>query len=128
MKFTNKKLLESVLALRSIGNKELPIKISFILAKNISSIEKELEIYNTEREKLIQKYAVKDENNQIIVGPNNQIQIKEDSVSDWTKDIQELENIEIEIFIHKFNVDSILNSDLKITPAELVSINYMIEE
>lgn len=128
MKFTNGKLLESVLALRSIGNKELPIKISFILAKNISSIEKELEIYNTEREKLIQKYAVKDENNQIIVGLNNQIQIKEDSVSDWTKDIQELENIEIEVFIHKFNVDSILNSDLKITPAELVSINYMIEE
>lgn len=128
MKFTNKKLLESVLALRSIGNKELPIKISFILAKNISSIEKELEIYNTEREKLIQKYAIKDENNQIIVDPNNQIQIKEDSVSDWTKDIQELENIEIEVFIHKFNADSILNSDLKITPAELVSINYMIEE
>lgn len=126
MKLTNKKILNYAMTIGAISNKELPIKVSYALAKNISKIEKELEIYNKEREKLIEKYSVKDKNNQTVIDENNQIQIQDECLEDWNKDIKELQNIEVKIDIHKFKLEEL--NGYNMTPAELMAIDYMIEE
>ena len=126
MKLTNKKILNDAMTIGAISNKELPIKVSYALAKNISKIEKELEIYNKEREKLIEKYSVKDKNNKTVIDENNQIQIKDECLEDWNKDIKELQDIEVEIDIHKFKLEEL--NGYNMTPAELMAIDYMIEE
>ncbi|CEP50267.1 Uncharacterised protein [[Clostridium] sordellii] len=126
MKLTNKKILNDAMTIGSISNKELPIKVSYALAKNISKIEKELEIYNKEREKLIEKYSVKDENDKTVIDENNQIKIQDIYLEKWNKDIEELQNIEVEIDIHKFKLEEL--NGYNMTPAELMAIDYMIEE
>lgn len=125
MKLTNKKIVNDSMILMDISRKELPIKVSYALAKNIAKIEKELEIYNSERQKLIDKYCVKDENGENKVDENNQLKIQEEYLKDWEKDIKELQNIELENDIHKFKLEEL--NGYNMTPSELIAIDYMIE-
>nr|WP_207723153.1 DUF1617 family protein [[Eubacterium] tenue] len=126
MKLTNKKILNDAMTIGAISNKELPVKVSYALAKNISKIEKELQIYNTERERLIEKYSVKDDDNKTVIDENNQIKIQDKYLEDWNKDIKELQEIEVEIDIHKFKLEEL--NGYNMTAAELMAIEYMIEE
>lgn len=50
MKLTNRKIVNDANLLGNLTHKQLPIKVSYAIAKNISKIEKELEIYNKERQ------------------------------------------------------------------------------
>lgn len=125
MKLTNKKIATDSMILMGISRKELPVKVSYALAKNIAKIEKELEIYNSERQKLLDKYCVKDENGENKVYENNELKIQEEYLKDWNQDIKELQNIELEIDIHKFKIDEL--NGYNMTPSELIAIDYMIE-
>ena len=127
MKLTNRKIVNDANLLGNLTHKQLPIKVSYAIAKNISKIEKELEIYNKERQKLIDKYCLKDEEGNLI-DENNQFQIADGNLEAWNKDMNELLDIEIDINIHKFSKDDLFNSNCNITPAELMLIYYMIEE
>lgn len=127
MKLTNRKIANDANLLGNLTHKQLPIKVSYAIAKNISKIEKELEIYNKERQKLIDKYCLKDEEGNLI-DENNQFKIADGNLESWNKDMNELLDIEIDINIHKFSKDDLFNSNCNITPAELMLIDYMIEE
>ena len=127
MKLTNRKIVNDANLLGNLTHKQLPIKVSYAIAKNISKIEKELEIYNKERQKLIDKYCLKDEEGNLI-DENNQFKIADGNLEAWNKDMNELLEIEIDINIHKFSKDDLFNSNCNITPAELMLIDYMIEE
>jgi hypothetical protein len=126
MKLSNERILRDMPKLSEIIKKQLPVKVSYAIAKNIAKIEAELNVYNKEREKLIEKYAVKDEQSKTIVDENNQISIKEEHIKDWNRDIKELLSIENEVDIHKFSIDAL--EGYSMTPAELMIIDYMIEE
>ena len=101
MKLSNGRIIDDVTKLSGITQMQLPIKVSFSIAKNISKIESELVIYNKEREKLIEKYSLKDDNGKTIIDENNQIKIKEECRQVWTDDVNELLAIENEIDIVK---------------------------
>ena len=128
MKLTNRKIVNDVNFLGALTHKQLPIKISYAIAKNVSKIERELEIYNKERQKLIDKYCVKDEEGNNVIDENNQLKIADEHLEVWSKDINELLDIEVDIDIHKFNVNDLLNSNCEMTASELMLIEYMIEE
>lgn len=125
MKLTNKKIVNDSMILMEVSRKELPIKVSYALAKNIAKIEKELEIYNSERQKLLDKYCIKDENGENKIDKNNQLKIQEEYLKDWERDIKELQNIELEIDIHKFKINKL--DGYNMSPSELMAIDYMIE-
>ena len=76
MKLTNRKIVNDANLLGNLTHKQLPIKVSYAIAKNISKIEKELEIYNKERQKLIDKYCLKDEEGNLIDENNQKLGIK----------------------------------------------------
>jgi len=125
MKIKNEVLVNSVQVLSKLNNAELPVKVSYKLAKNIKNIEKELSIYEEEKQKLINKYSEKDEEGKSKVNENGMINILD--VENWNKDIKELLEIEVEINVEKINIDELAKSDLKLTPAELILIDYMIK-
>lgn len=128
MKLTNRKIVNDANFLGTLTNKQLPIKVSYAIAKNVSKIEKELDLYNKERQKLVDKYCIKDEKGNNKIDENNQLKIADENLDDWNKSINELLDIEIEIDIHKFNINDLLNSNLDMTPSEIMLIDYMIEE
>ena len=106
----------------------ITIIIAILIAKNISKIENELKIYNIERQKLIDKYCVKDEEGNNVIDENNQLIIADENMTDWNNAINELLDIEVEIDIHKFNINDLMYSNVEFTPSELMIIEYMIEE
>lgn len=126
MKLSNGKILNDSTKLSEIAQKQLPIKASYAIAKNIAKLEAELKIYNAEREKLIEKYSVKDDKGKTIISENNQISISPEHLADWNKDLQELLAIENEVNIHAFSIDVL--DGCSMTPAELMILDYMIEE
>lgn len=128
MKLTNRKIVNDASLLGSLVHKQLPIKISFAISKNIAQIEKELEIYNKERQKLLDKYCVKNKKGENLVDENNQLEIAKEHIDNWNRDLNELLDIEIDINIHKFSESDLLNSSCEMTAAEIMLIDFMIEE
>jgi len=126
MKLSNEKILNDSTKLAQIAQKELPIKASYAIAKNLAKLEAELKTYNTEREKLIQKYSQKDEQGKTMADENNQITIQKENLDDWNKDIKELLAIENDIDIHKFSIEAL--NGYSMTAADLMLIDYMIED
>jgi len=127
MKLSNERIVNDAAVLGAISQKNLPIKVSYAIAKNIAKIEAEIKVYNKERQKLIEKYSVKDEEGKPLIEDNN-IRIAPEHVEDWNVNIKELLAIENEIDIHKFHIDELINSKCDMSPAELILIDYMIEE
>ena len=128
MKLTIRKILNDTNSLAAISQKQLPIKVSYAIAKNIKKLESELKIYNKEREKLIDKYCIKDDEGKNVIDENNNLKIADEHLEAWNKEINELMDIEVDIDIHKFNLDSLMCGNYDMTPAELMIIDYMIEE
>ena len=116
----NIELINAVGGLRKLNEASLPIKVSYKVTKNIMTIEKELAVYNAEKQKLINKYGEKDSKGELIMDENNQVNIID--IVSWTNDINELENVENDISIEKIDLDSI---DIDITPSELATIIFM---
>lgn len=124
MKLSNEKILADIVKLREISKKVLPIKASYAIAKNMKKIEDELEIYYKERDKLIDKYAEKDENGNVKIDETGFIVIRDKE--SWDREIKELLAIENDIKIHKFPIDVLEGYNM--SPVELMLIEYMIEE
>lgn len=122
MKISNEKLANSIEVLNKITTIELPIKLSYAFSKNITKINRELEVYNKERQRLIEKYGEKDEEGKLKVKENGNINILD--ADNFNKDIKEILEIENEIDIHIIDLESI-NADVNITPGDLIVIDYM---
>jgi len=127
MKLSNERIVNDANVLGAISQKNLPIKVSYAIAKNIAKIEAEIKVYNIERQKLIEKYSVKDKEGKPLI-EDNSIKIAPENVEEWNRDIKELLEIENEVDIHKFHISELENSNCTMTPAELMLIDYMIEE
>ena len=128
MKITIRNILNDTNSLAVISQKQLPIKVSYAIAKNIKKLESELKIYNEERQKLIDQYCIKDNEGNNVIDENNNLKIADEHLDAWNKEINELMDIEVDIDIHKFNLDSLMNGNYDMTPAELMIIDYMIEK
>lgn len=122
MKLSNERLVNSVGVLSKLTNLELPIKLSYAFSKNITKIDAELKAYNMEREKLLNKYGEKDEEGKLKLSEKGEVNILDRE--NFNKDVSELLKCESEIDIHLIDLESI-DTDIKITPGELMIIDYM---
>lgn len=123
MRLTNQEMLNSIGGISKLLNEELPIGASFALSKNVRNIENALEPFESERRRLIERYSIKDENNEII-REGNSVRIAEEHVETWNNSIKELKMIEQDIEISEIKLSDI--SHVKISVAELRSIEFMI--
>jgi hypothetical protein len=125
IKLSNERIYGDVQKLARISQKELPIKVSYAIAKNTDKIDAELKIFNKERNKLIEKYAEKDDKGKIISDERGDIKFKDKKA--WDKDIKELSDLENEFEIHQFPLSALDNIN-NLSPSEIRAIDYMIDE
>lgn len=123
MKLRNEKIVNSIHVLSKLTNMDLNIKVSYAIAKNISKIKKELEVYDKEKAKLIDKYCEKDKEGNLKIDKDRKTKIIDQE--NWNKDFKELLEIENEIDIHKINEEDLFKCNCNITPGELMLIDYM---
>lgn len=128
MKLTNRKILNDANFLTALIQRQFPVKVSYAISKNVSKIESELNIYNKEREKIIDKYCKRDKEGNLLIDENNNYSIEDENIDICNKELNELLDIEIDVNIHKFKLDDLMCGNYEMSPSEMVLIDYMIEE
>lgn len=124
-KVSNAILLASLDTMKGmLDNKNYSTKFNYAIGKNVIIIEKELEAYNMSRNKLIEKYAKRDENDKFIVEDN---QIELTSKEEFDKEIEELLKIENEIEFYDIKLSTLFENK-NVSSRETIAIDYMLVE
>ena len=101
--------------------------VAFRIGKNIKAIEGEVKVFDDVRTKLLEEAANKDENGKPIIDKDtNQYNVPVDKLEALEKEIKKLQNEEVKVDIKKLSLDDVEKADL--SPRELMSIEYMLEE
>ena len=127
------KNIEIINAIQSIGvlaDLDLSITTSWNITKNTKKLESLFKTYAEYEGKIIEKYAIKDENNQVKIDKDNQYKIAPKFINIFNKERNELLNCENEVDISMIKVSDLIDEENKnkIKPAILISLYFMIED
>ena len=105
----------------------LPSVVAYRIGKNIKAIDIEMQSYDEVRVKLLKESANKDEKGEPIINKySNNYDIPSDKLPEVIKEIDNLQNEEINIDINKVSIKDISQAGL--SPKELMSIDFMLED
>lgn len=120
MILTNNQIVNSIESINELLNKEINVKTSFTLMKNIKKIDEVNNIYLQSKNKLIKKHAfINDNDFKTDLQGNIIFKDKEG----WIKDMTELLSLKNEIDIHQISIDDL--GDVKVSPKILMNLSYM---
>ena len=109
-----------------VAQTKISSKLAYKIMKLCKSIAVEEEFYNTKRNEIIQAYAIKDENGQIVVSDTGMASIVPDKINEANIAMQELNNIEVEAPNVKFTLAEL--DELKLSVADMFVLDSFIEE
>lgn len=100
--------------------------LAFKIARLARELDKEMQTFNTERQKIIQQYGEKDENGELKVDENGNVKFDNNKINEINEDFNSLLNTELEINADKLPIDSM--DAFEITPQEMLQIEKFFEE
>jgi len=92
----------------------------------LKEAEREIQNFNEVRMNLINKYGEKDEKGELITDDKGNCKILPESVTVFSKELNELVEMEVEINANKIKLDDLDNLDF--TPGEMVALEPFLEE
>ena len=101
-------------------------KLAYKIMKLCKNAATEEEFYNTKRNEIIDMYATKDENGQVVVSEDGMIQIVPDKIDAANAALQELNGIEVEVPNIRFTLDEL--DGLELSVADMFALDAFIEE
>ena len=110
-------LVNSVETLQKLAQKDFKAKLAWSIARLLKSAEAEIQSFNEARLNLIKKYGEKDENGELITDDKGNCKINTESVNNFTAELNELMNTEVEINANK--IDMALLEDIEFTPSDM---------
>lgn len=119
-------------ALLGVVNMTLPRKVSVAVSRNLSKIEKEITLYNSQREDIAGRYARKDEQGNYILDGNNYTFVSDENKEAFLQEAKELNETDIDIDFMKFRAEELDRCDEVerysiITPAQEMALEWMID-
>lgn len=114
-------------SLSNLADVKLPYKISYAVTKNILELEDTLKPYNTERNKLIDRYCKKDDTGKPIISENKTLSIDEKYNAEYLKAISELGDIECEFTPHYVKESEIETINTSLTPRQMAALLKIVE-
>jgi hypothetical protein len=118
-------ILNSSETINTIMGQSFKGSLAFKIARLARELDKEMTTFNTERQKILEKYCVKDENGQLKTNENGTVQVEPDKINEFNEEFTSLLETEVEINADKLPMDSIDNFD--ITPQQMLTIEKMFE-
>ena len=118
-------LINSVEALQKLSQTEMKAKLAWQVTRLLKAADAEIQQFNETRMNLIKKYGEKDENGEIVVDEKNNCKIAEDKVSDFTKELTDLAESEVEINANMIKIDDL--DALEFKPAEMSALEPFID-
>ena len=118
--------MDQIIAFRNNGDffagTTLPLKGAYKINKIKKAVEKESEFYQEKFQEIVDQYARKDENGEVVFSEDgNQIMIKEGMVEECNKALEDLQGLEVEIDNYGLILDD-LGEDAECTPEELEAL------
>jgi len=104
------------------ANAHLPLKGAYKLNKIRKAVEKESEFYSEKFQEIVNTYAKKDENDQIVFSEDgSQIMIKDGMVAECNQALEDLQKLEVQIENYDLTIED-LGDDLECTPDQLEAL------
>lgn len=120
-------LQEMLEGMKELANDKLPFKLSLLLAKNISLLDKEMEFYIKQEQDFALKYLVTDENGMFVQEREGVFKIKPGMEDECRKDRAELNQFTVNVDLKMIPMS--LMDNLEVTPKHLIAIeSILIEE
>lgn len=119
-----KDIVNSTEIFSMLSQKKLNMRMAYQLAKIIKEVQKEFELFQETRMKLINEYAERDENGQLKVDENNNFTIPKEKIQDFQKELNDLLEMQVELPINEINLEELKN--IEFTPMELIKIEKFI--
>lgn len=125
IKVTLNDILNATEAFNNIMTQSVKGSIAFKIARLARELNKETETFNTERQKMLQEYCVKDENEQVKTDDNGNVKILPDKIGEFNKEFKALLDTEVEINADKLSIDTLDEFDL--TPQQMIFLDKFFE-
>ncbi len=105
----------------------LPLKGAYKLNKIKKAVEKEGEFYTEKFQEIVDTYAKKDENGQLVFSEDgNQIMIKDGMVDECNQALEDLQDLEVQIENYGLTLED-LGENVECTPDELDALMPFME-
>lgn len=127
MKLNFAKLSEAYSVVKEISEQKLPFRLSLLMSRNLAALQKEYDFYiEQERKFAIEYLIINQETGEVEQSQPGLFRIQEGKQEECFKARQELDHFEAEFDIRKIPISMLEN--LEFTPAQLLAIDFMIEE
>ena len=100
--------------------------LAFKIARLARELNKEIETFNQEKDKLLDKYGEKNEQGELLTDENNNIKIPPENMTEINNEFNSLLNTIVEINCDKISIDQLDN--FTITPQEMINLQSFLEE
>ena len=123
--------MDQIIAFRNsediFGGTTLPLKGAYKLNKIKKAIEKESEFYSEKFQEIVDKYAKKDDNGNLVFNDDgSQIMIKEGMNEECNQALTDLQDLEVEIENYNLSLED-LGEDIQCTPEDLEALMPFME-
>lgn len=125
IKMTLEDVMAIVPALQDISNKSFSGATTFKIARLIRELNKEIETFDTERMKLIEKYGERDETGELVQQENNAVKIKDEYIQICNQEIVGLFKTEIEINAERIPME--VFEGIEMTPAQAMNLEPIVD-
>lgn len=101
-------------------------RLAYKIMKFCKSVATDEEFYSEKKREIVDMYAIKDENGQIVVDENGIVKIIPDKISEANVAMQELNAIEVDVPSIRFKLEEL--DELKMSAADMFVLDELIEE
>ena len=118
--------MDQIIAFRNagdiFGDYKLPLKVAYKLNKLKKAVEVEGEFYSNKFQEIVDTYAKKDENGQVVFSDDgSQIMIQDDKIDECNQALDDLQELTVEIDNCNLTIDD-FGEDVECTPEDLEAL------
>lgn len=118
--------MDQIIAFRNagdiFGDYKLPLKVAYKLNKLKKAVETEGEFYSNKFQEIVDTYAKKDENGEIVFSEDgNQIMIQDGKVEECNQALADLQELTVEIDNCNLTIED-FGEDVQCTPEDLEAL------
>ena len=118
--------MDQIIAFRNSGNifgdATLPLKVAYKLNKLKKAVEAEGEFYTNKFQEIVDNYAKKDENGEVVFSEDgSQIMIQDGKIEECNQALNDLQELTVEIDNCNLTIDD-FGDDVECTPEELEAL------
>lgn len=125
IKMTLEDVMAIAPALQDISNKSFSGATTFKIARLIRELNKEIETFDTERMKLIEKYGERDETGKFVQQENNSVKIKDEYIQICNQEIIGLFKTEIEVNAERIPIE--VFDGIEMTPSQAMNFEPIVD-